>query len=134
MVKFVVDTTSWSIYFRRKTLSEKEKNVWSSLDYLISAEKSVMLGAVRQELLSGISDKVCFDKLKQKIQIFEDYIPQTSDYELAAEFSNICRKNGIQGSTTDYLICAVAAKNNWVIFSQDGDFQNYKKLLPVKVL
>jgi predicted nucleic acid-binding protein len=92
-----------------------------------------MLGAVRQELLSGISDFSVFKNLKAKLRIFEDYIPQTSDYELAAEYFNVCRKNGIQGSATDYLICAIAIKNDWVIFSEDTDFLRYRKYIPIKI-
>jgi predicted nucleic acid-binding protein len=44
------------------------------------------------------------------MSIFPDYVIQTSDYEFAAECSNECRRNGIQGSHTDFLICAVAIK------------------------
>ena len=57
----------------------------------------------------------------------------TSDYEQAAEYANICRENGIQGSHTDFLICAIAVKNGWEIFSEDNDFQNYQKILPIKL-
>jgi predicted nucleic acid-binding protein len=47
------------------------------------------------------------------------------DYELAAEFFNICRSKGIQGSNTDFLICAVAHRRSYSILSTDNDFQNF---------
>nr|AGS54022.1 PilT-like protein [uncultured bacterium contig00204]AGS54417.1 hypothetical protein [uncultured bacterium contig00180] len=52
---------------------------------------------------------------------------------MAAEYSNICRKNGIQGSPTDFLLCAIACRYNMEIFTEDKDFLNYKKYLPIKL-
>ena len=40
--------------------------------------------------------------------------------------------NGIQGSHTVFLICAVAIKNDWEIFTEDKDFFEYKKYLQIK--
>jgi predicted nucleic acid-binding protein len=71
--------------------------------------------------------------LKEKMKGFNDFQIETSDYELAAEYSNLCRKNGIQGSNTDFLICAVAVRNNFEIFTLDDDFDQYKKYLPIKL-
>jgi predicted nuclease of predicted toxin-antitoxin system len=31
------------------------------------------------------------------------------------------------------LICAVAIKNNWEIFTEDKDFFEYEKYLPIKI-
>jgi predicted nucleic acid-binding protein len=64
---------------------------------------------------------------------FNDFPIETIDYELAAEYSNACRKNGIQGSNTDFLICAIAVRNNFKIFTLDDDFNEYKKYLPIKL-
>jgi predicted nucleic acid-binding protein len=52
----------------------------------------------------------------------------------AAEFANICRGKGIQGSTIDFLICAVAALENLMIFTTDKDFENYRKHLPIRII
>jgi predicted nucleic acid-binding protein len=64
---------------------------------------------------------------------FNDFPIETTDYELAAEYSNICRRTDIQGSNTDFLICAVAVRNNFEIFTTDDDFNYYKKYLPIKL-
>jgi predicted nucleic acid-binding protein len=64
---------------------------------------------------------------------FNDFPIETIDYELAAEYSNICRRNGIQGSNTDFLICAIAVRNNFEIFTIDDDFNQYKKYIPIKL-
>ena len=32
------------------------------------------------------------------------------DYELGAELHNTCRRKGVQGSSTDFLICAMSVQ------------------------
>jgi predicted nucleic acid-binding protein len=54
-------------------------------------------------------------------------------YDLAAEYFNICLNNGIQGSQTDYLVCAIAYRYNLKIFTEDKDFIYYKKYLPIEL-
>jgi predicted nucleic acid-binding protein len=85
----------------------------------------------RRKIISD--DKNIVDNLKEKMNGFNDFPIGTADYELAAEYSNICRKNGIRGSNTDFLICALAVRNNFEIFTTDGDFNQYKKYLPIKL-
>ncbi|MFV1950486.1 MAG: PIN domain-containing protein [Nitrospinota bacterium] len=92
----------------------------------------VMMGPIRQELLSGVSKTQQFNKLKEALSSFEDIPLKTKHFVKAAEFSNICRNKGIQGSTTDFLICAVAYIENFVIFTADNDFENYKKIFANK--
>ena len=93
-----------------------------------------MIGPIKQELLSGISNTQQFKKLKEILASFEDIPLKTKHFVKAAEFSNICRNKGIQGSTTDFLICAVAYIENLIIFTTDNDFENYKKYLPIKLI
>ena len=45
--------------------------------------------------------------------------------------SNQCRSRGIAGSPIDFLICAVAHRRTWQIFTLDRDFTLYAKALPV---
>jgi predicted nucleic acid-binding protein len=128
----IVDTTIWSKYFRRK-FHEKNTEIIDEMSKLIETQKVVIIGPIRQELLSGISNKNIFTKLKAKMRAFIDYKVKTADYELAAEYYNSCMKNGIQGSVTDLLICAVSVRNKFEIFTEDGDFPKYKKYLPIKI-
>jgi predicted nucleic acid-binding protein len=129
-MKVLVDTSVWSLALRRKEPSE----IATKLTDLILSSLVVMIGPVRQEILSGISDTNAFLKLKAKLEAFDDFDISTKDYEMAAEFYNICRKNGIQGSHTDFLICAVAHNNNFLIYTTDKDFDNFAKYLPIKRL
>ena len=92
-----------------------------------------MLGPIRQEILSGSKSEEQFKLLKNYFSAFPDHQLQRIDYEKAAEFYNICRAKGVQGSNTDFLISAVASNNNFFVYSTDKDFINYKKFLKVKL-
>ena len=130
-MKVIVDTPIWSLAFRKKNYSEENITI-NNLIVLMRNAQIEIIGPIRQEVLSGISDKNKFYEIKDKMSVFIDYVVQTSDYEFAAECSNKCRMNGIQGSHTDFLICAVAIKNDWEIFTEDKDFLEYGKHLPIK--
>ncbi|MBI5674965.1 MAG: PIN domain-containing protein [Nitrospirae bacterium] len=130
-MKVLIDTCVWSKVLRHKSsdAAMSDKTI-----ELIKNGSVVMIGPIRQELLSGISNGSQFNKLKDTLAAFEDLTLETDHYIKAAEFSNICRKRGVQGSTIDFLICAVANIENIIIFTTDKDFENYKKYLPITLL
>ena len=133
-MKILVDTSIWSLALRRSAaLSEEDQSLVNELNELIGEVRVAMIGPIRQELLSGIPDQEQFDVLKGKLQAFEDVLLAREDYERAAEFYNICRKSGVQGSQIDFLICAVAAGMRIPIFTADKDFFLYAKHLPISV-
>ena len=99
-MKVLADTSVWSLALRRK---EPDKIVKKLTD-LIFESMIVMIGPIRQELLSGISERTVFENLKSKLQSFDDLPITTEDYETAADFFNICRSKGVQGSHIDFLI------------------------------
>ena len=130
-MKVLIDTCIWSKALRYKS---SDAETTDKVKELIKAGTVVMIGPIRQELLSGISDITQFNKLKDMLSAFEDIPLESKHYIKAAEYSNICRKKGIQGSTIDFLICAVANTENLIIFTTDKDFENYKKYLPIELL
>ena len=57
-MKFIiVDTSVWSKAFRKKNLTEDEKKMISFLEKIIRDGRVIMIGAIRQEILCGISDE-----------------------------------------------------------------------------
>ncbi len=127
-MKVLVDTCIWSQVLRHK---KSDTELSEQLKDLIKDARVVMIGPIRQELLSGISDPSQFKQLRDKLCFFDD-LPLLAEYFVkAAEFSNICRKKGIQGSTTDFLICAISSIQKLQIFTADNDFLNYNKQLPI---
>jgi predicted nucleic acid-binding protein len=93
-----------------------------------------MLGPIRQEVLSGIKDIKQFRKLREALRFFPDVLVRSPDYELAADFFNRCRSLGIQGSNTDFLICAVAHSRKMPIYTTDKDFLQFKKHLQFSLI
>ncbi len=133
MNRVLVDTSVWSLALRKRNLSASEQSVVSRLSELIRDLELVMIGPIRQEILSGIADMTRFEDLKARVSIFPDHEILTADYELAAQFNNACRAKGIQGSHTDFLICSVAFNNKMSIFTLDKDFENYRNVIGIKI-
>lgn len=98
---------------------------------MIANDKVALLGAIRQEILSGIREIEQFVRLREYLRAFPHLKLAIADYELAAEFYNTCRRSGIQGSNTDFLICAVAYRRSYSILTTDSDFTLFNKHLPI---
>jgi len=126
----VVDTSVWSLALRRSTPNEAIAIV-NTLRDLITDGRVVLLGAMRQEVLSGVRYTEQFVRLRDYLRAFPDLELTTEDYELAAEFFNTCRSNGVQGSNTDFLLCAVAHRRSYRIFTTDKDFNNFQLHIPI---
>lgn len=129
-MKVIVDTSVWSLALRRNTPNDEITTV-DVLQDLITDGKVILLGVIRQEVLSGIRYSEQFTRLRDYLRAFPDLELTTEDYELAAEFFNTCRRNGVQGSNTDFLICAVAHRRGYSIYTTDKDFENFRSYIPV---
>lgn len=119
----IVDTSVWSLALRRPV--EPKDAVTAQLRRLIDAGEALIAGPIRQELLSGIKNQEQFKSLRERLEAFPDLPIETSDYERAAMCFNQCRRLGVQGSNTGYLICALALRLNVPVFSADQDFARY---------
>lgn len=125
-MRVIVDTCVWSLAFRKKEKTVYEQNIINYLAKQIRDLRIVMIGPIRQEILSGIPSESKFIDMRNKLSVLSDWAIKTEDYELAAKFYNKCRRDGIQGSHIDYLICAVAFNNGFSILTLDNDFYNYQ--------
>ena len=130
-MKVLVDTCIWSLALR-KAYSVHEPFV-DTFQQLIQDVRVQLIGPIRQEILSGIASKLQFEKLRTYLSAFPDLPLEKSDYELAAEYFNINRSKGIQGSNTDFLICALSFRHKMPIFSCDKDFELYSKNIPIEL-
>ena len=130
-MKILVDTSVWSLALRRRSAVQDPAVV--ELRALIKELRVQMIGPVRQEILSGIGSKSQFLELRETLRAFPDLELTVGDYELAAEFFNAGRKRGVQGSNTDFLICAVSNRHEMPIFTTDKDFVLFRKHLPIRL-
>jgi len=128
-VRVLVDTSVWSLALRRGDASQNAEI--EELRHLIDAHLVEIIGPIRQELLSGVRDQTQFARLEADLAAFPDLPVLTVDYETAANYFNLCRSRGIQGSNTDFLICAVAVRKDLAIFTTDGDFRQFTGCLPI---
>ena len=133
-MKVLVDTSVWSLALRRPkniALGPGQQAIVSTLADLLRDGRAVMMGAIRQELLCGIKTQPQFDALKKTLMAFDEVAVTTQDYEKAAQAFNTCRAKGVQGSNTDFLICAASINHQLPIFSIDNDFKMYCQWLPL---
>lgn len=131
-MKVIVDTCVWSLALRR---SEPTASLEVGLlQELIVDGRVAMLGPIRQELLSGVKAPTQFKKLAEALESFPDEDLGAEDYVQAARCFNRCRSKGVQGSNTDFLLCAVSLRTGFPILTTDGDFGHFKKVLRVKLV
>jgi predicted nucleic acid-binding protein len=128
-MRVLVDTSVWSLALRRR--DGPQSAVARELHHLIAARVVEIIGPIRQELLSGVRDPAHFARLEEHLAAFPDLPIMTEDHVTAAKFFNLCRSKGIQGSNTDFLICAISVRCDVAIFTTDGDFRQFAKYLPI---
>ncbi len=128
-MKVLVDTSVWSLALRRRAGAETP--AVNELRTLVDQGRVAMIGPIRQELLSGIRTLESFERLRDHLRPYPDEVLESADFERAAEHFNACRAQGVQGSNTDFLICAAAERRNLPILTTDADFVRFAALLPI---
>ncbi len=131
----LVDTPIWSFALRRRashrsTEAELHTREWTAL---VREKRVLLLGPVRQEVLSGIRDRLMFERLRLRLRDFDDEVLTTADFEEAARCGSRCRAAGIAGSATDFLLCAAALRRGAPIYTTDRDFAHYARHLSIEL-
>ncbi len=115
-MRVLVDTCIWSLAFRRHAGHPAASTALvHELAELVRENRAQLIGPVRQELLSGISDEKQHDSLRKQIRAFPDEPLLTADFERAARVANECRRKGVaaagsgrsdlRGSNGAVLVC-----------------------------
>ena len=135
-MKVLVDTCVWSLALRRSPadLDQAGRRLVARLGEFVTENRVVLIGPIRQEILSGVREKRAFERLREHLSAFEEQPIGVEEYEEAARCANRCRAAGIAGSSVDFLICAVALNRKLAILTTDGDFGNFAKVLPITLL
>lgn len=131
-MKIIVDTSTWSLFLRR----QGPRDSWPvrALERYLRTGRVQLLGIIRQELLSGIREQSQFERLRDALAGLPDLLATTSDHVLAAQYYNLCRSWGVQGSAVDFLICAQAINHELPILTTDKDFETYATVLPLTLI
>lgn len=121
-MKLLVDSCAWSLLLRRRgrsTTSDDEQLILTSLQEAIRDGRVLIIGPIRQEVLSGIKELAQFDKLRTALGAFEDETLTAYHFEEAARLYNHCRSLGVECGSTDILICEVAIQKQCGILTYD---------------
>jgi len=127
----IVGTSVWLLALRRRL--DKRERAKQELTALIGEDRVLMPGVIRQELLSGVRSAQQFRTLRDRLRAFPDVEVDHVDHENAASCFNECRARGVHRSNTDFLLCALALRRDLAIFTTDGDFPHYGKVLGIKL-
>ena len=130
-MRVILDTCVWSRFLRRDR--GRIDPVAREVERLVRADAVQILGAIRQELLSGAQPQERFDRLKEHLRFYPNLPLDITDDETAADYYNCCRQHGIQGSAVDFLICAASTRHALRIFTVDADFAAYARYLPIQL-
>ena len=128
-MKVLVDTSVWSLALRRRAGGAHP--AVEELRSLVDEGRVAIIGPIRQELLSGIREPASYERLRDHLRAFADEPLTTPDFERAAQQFNACRAKGVQGSNTDFLICAIAERRHFPILTTDADFTQFAGVLPI---
>jgi predicted nucleic acid-binding protein len=134
-VNVLVDTCVWSLSLRRRAehRNAREAAHVEALNAAIERGSVKVLGIVRQELLSGIKTRHQFENLREFMDAFPDVEIAPEDYIEGAKLGNACFAKDVAPSVVDMLLCAVANRRGWEIFTTDPDFERYSKILEVRL-
>lgn len=123
-MKVLVDSCVWSLALRRRQgvegLNKEERRVVTALADGIRDGLVVMVGPVRQEVLSGIRHVEQFERLREHLEAFRDEPIESEDYVHAARLDHLCRKQGLQCGPVDMLLCALVQRRRWGILTTDA--------------
>lgn len=136
-MKLIVDTCVWSLSLRRRDktkINADERQMLALLRGAIQDGRAVIMGPVRQEILSGIRDQAQFSKTERLLDPFPDEDVAADDYVEAARLFNLCRDHGVQCGPTDILICAVAARRHYSILTYDQGLKRCMEVLKTEAL
>ncbi len=132
-MKVLVDTSVWSLAFRRKQQSN-DPAVKQLSDLIVSGHSISYLGVILTELLQGIKSETLFKQIEQQFDALEFLTLTKHDYVCAAKLSKVCRQAGLTASTIDYLIAAAAIENSCSLLTTDKDFERIATVSPLSLI
>jgi predicted nucleic acid-binding protein len=126
-VSLFVDTSVWSLAFRRDTPAPVDET--RELRRAIEAGESLFTtGLVLQELLQGFSGPRARAAILDRFSALPLLVPTRGDHIEAAKLRNGCRRGGIQIGTVDALLAQLCIRHKLTMLTTDGDFRRIADL------
>lgn len=131
-MSFFVDTSVWSLAFRRDTPSSTPE-VTRLCRALESRESLYCTGLVLQELLQGFRGAKAHEAIVERFASLAMVVPDREDHIGAAEIRNLCRRQGVQLGTVDALLAQLCIRHDLSMLSTDQDFVHAAHHVPLHV-
>jgi predicted nucleic acid-binding protein len=131
-VTLFVDTSVWSLAFRRDTPPEIAET--AALARAISDGAQVMTtGLVLQEVLQGMAGPKQRATLIERFSSLTFLIPDKDDHIEAAGLRNACRSAGVQVGTVDALLAQLCIRHGLTMLTTDQDFRYMVRHVPLRL-
>ena len=117
----LVDTSVWSLAFRRDSLAPSAE-VDALRGALEGGEPTVITGLILQELLQGFSGPRDRSRIIDHFGALPLISPDRQDHIDAAELRNRCRRAGAQVGTIDAVIAQLCIRHDLTLLTTDNDF------------
>ena len=132
MSRFLVDTSVWSLAYRRDTPPDVSQ-VAALRSALVGGEYVAITGMVLLELLRGFLPPRAQDRIMNDLAALELIEPTRDDYVEAARLANTCRQAGVQLGSVDALLAQLAIVNDLELLTTGRDFENAATVVPLQV-
>jgi hypothetical protein len=131
-VSLLVDTSVWSLAFRRDEASSAPE-VRALRQALESGETVVSTGVILQELLQGFAGPRARADIVERFAALPLLAPDRQDHIDAAELRNRCRRAGVQIGTIDALLAQLCIRHQLTLLTTDNDFVRAALHCPLRV-
>ena len=131
-MSLLVDTSVWSLAFRRDSQSTSEE-VAALRQAIEGGDTVVTTGLILQELLQGFSGPRARKDIIERFSALPDLAPDRKNHIDAAELRNQCRRAGVQIGTIDALIAQLCISHKLVLLTTDHDFVHAASHCPLQL-
>jgi predicted nucleic acid-binding protein len=131
-VTLFVDTSVWSLAFRRDTVASVAEIV-ALRQALDGGEIVVATGLILQELLQGFVGPSAREEIIERFTALPFLNPDRQDHIDAAELRNRCRRSGLQIGTIDALLAQLCIRHDLTLLTTDRDFVRIASRFPLRL-
>jgi predicted nucleic acid-binding protein len=131
-VSLFVDTSVWSLAFRRDTVSSVAE-VTALQRALEAGDTIITTGLVLQELLQGFVGPRARVKIIERFAALPNINPDRQDHIEAADLRNRCRRAGVQIGTIDALLAELCIRHGLTMLTTDNDFSLVTARFPLQM-
>ena len=119
----LLETSVLAIAFGQKTRRRAEPKAVGDLRQMIADDWPLaMPGIVLQELLAGVSDEPQLQRLQRMLATIPMVSATRENHVSAAKIAIACRQFGVQCSTVNCLIAAIAVDSASLLFTLNRSF------------